>query len=137
MFQPTQTEKEKNHSNLAAKTHKTSTRFDLDDLKKVQHDTPRVNQETDLQLPAYIHSAHSNSACSSTVFTASSCKSGGFFHGSSLRGGGRGFAPDAGEGGLDLSLEAGEQFAVGGHQRLLGFDLRHDRVLRGEGWEGD
>ena len=44
----------------------------------------------------------------------------------------RGFAPDAGEGGLDLSLEAGEQFAVGGDQRLLGFDLRHDGLLRGE-----
>ena len=27
------------------------------------------------------------------------------------------FAPDAGEGGLDLLLEAGDQFAVGGHQR--------------------
>ena len=45
----------------------------------------------------------------------------------------RGFAPDAGEGGLDLLLEAGDQFAVGGHQRLLGFDLRHDGTLRGEG----
>ena len=31
-------------------------------------------------------------------------------------------APDAGEGGLDLLLEAGDQFAVGGDQRLLGFD---------------
>ena len=47
------------------------------------------------------------------------------------------FAPDAGEGGLDLLLEAGDQFAVGGHQRLLGFDLGHDGLLRGEGWEGD
>ena len=41
--------------------------------------------------------------------------------------------PNTGEGGLDLLLEAGEQFAVGGHQRLLGFDLRHDGLLRGEG----
>ena len=47
----------------------------------------------------------------------------------------RGFAPDAGEGGLDLSLEAGDQFAVGGHQRLLGFDLGHDGLLRGERWD--
>ena len=61
----------------------------------------------------------------------------GFFHGSSLRCGGRFFAPDAGEGGLDLLLEAGDQFTVGGHQSLLGFDLRHDRLLRGEGWQGD
>ena len=38
---------------------------------------------------------------------------------------------------MDLLLEAGDQFAVGGHQRLLGFDLRHDGLLRGEGWEGD
>ena len=29
------------------------------------------------------------------------------------------------------------QIAVGGDQRLLGFDLRHDRLLRGERWEGD
>jgi len=47
------------------------------------------------------------------------------------------FAPDAGEGGLNLLLEAGDQFAVGGDQRLLGFDLRHDRLLRGEGRERD
>ena len=36
---------------------------------------------------------------------------------------------------MDLILETGNQFAVGGDQRLLGFDLRHDRLLRGEGWE--
>ena len=47
------------------------------------------------------------------------------------------FAPDAGEGGLDLLLEAGDQFAVGGDQRLLGFDLGDDGLLGGEGWEGD
>ena len=47
------------------------------------------------------------------------------------------FPPDAGEGGLDLLLEAGDQFAVGGDQRLLGFDLGDDGLLRGEGWEGD
>ena len=47
------------------------------------------------------------------------------------------FAPDAGEGGLDLLLEAGDQFAVGGDQRLLGFDLGDDGLLRGEGWEGN
>ena len=46
-------------------------------------------------------------------------------------------APDAGEGGLDLLLEAGDQFAVGGDQHLLGFDLGDDGLLRGEGWEGD
>ena len=46
-------------------------------------------------------------------------------------------APDAGEGGLDLLLEAGDQFAVGGDQRLLGFDLGDDGLLRGEGWEGN
>ena len=46
-------------------------------------------------------------------------------------------APDAGEGALDLLLEAGDQFAVGGHQRLLGFDLRYDHLLRGERWEGE
>ena len=40
--------------------------------------------------------------------------------------GGRGFAPDAGEGGLDFLLEAGDQFAVGGDQRLLGFELGDD-----------
>ena len=47
------------------------------------------------------------------------------------------FTPDTGEGGLDLLLEAGDQFAVGGDQRLLGFDLGDDGLLRGEGWEGN
>ena len=47
------------------------------------------------------------------------------------------FAPDAGEGGLDLVLEAGDQFAVGGDQRLLGFDLGDDGLLRYEGWKGE
>jgi hypothetical protein len=46
-------------------------------------------------------------------------------------------APNAGEGGLDFLLEAGDQFAVGGDQRLLGFDLGDDGLLGGEGWEGD
>ena len=41
------------------------------------------------------------------------------------------------EGGLDLLLEAGDQFAVGGDQRLLGFDLGDDGLLGGEGREGD
>ena len=62
---------------------------------------------------------------------------GGFFHGSRLRRGRLVLAPDAGEGGLDLLLEAGDQFAVGGDQRLLGFDLGDDGLLRGEGWEGN
>jgi hypothetical protein len=38
-------------------------------------------------------------------------------------------APDAGEGGLYLLLEAGDQFAVGGDQRLLGFYLGDDFFL--------
>ena len=46
-------------------------------------------------------------------------------------------APDAGQRGLNLLLEAGDQFAVGGDQRLLGFDLGYDSLLRGEGWKGD
>ena len=58
-------------------------------------------------------------------------------HGSGPRSGRLVLAPDAGEGGLDLLLEAGDQFAVGGDQRLLGFDLGDDGLLRGEGWEGD
>ena len=37
---------------------------------------------------------------------------------------------------MNLLLEAGDQFAVGGDQRLLGFDLGDDGFLRGEGWEG-
>ena len=39
------------------------------------------------------------------------------------------FAPDAGEGGLDLGFEARNQFAVGGDQRLLGFDFGDDGAL--------
>jgi len=45
------------------------------------------------------------------------------------------FAPDAGECGLDLFLEALDQLAVGGNERLLGFDLGDDGLLRGTGWE--
>jgi hypothetical protein len=37
--------------------------------------------------------------------------------------------PDAGECGLDLLLEAGDQFAVGGDQRLLGLELGDDLLL--------
>lgn len=47
------------------------------------------------------------------------------------------FAPHAGERRLDLLLEAGDQFAVGADQRLLGFDLGHDGLLCAEGREGD
>ena len=57
---------------------------------------------------------------------------GGFFDGSRLRRGRFVFAPDAGEGGLDLLLKTGDQFAVGGDQRLFGFDLGDDGLLRGE-----
>ena len=46
-------------------------------------------------------------------------------------------SPDAGEGGLDYLLEAGDRFTVGGAQRLLGFDLGDDGLLRGAGWEGN
>ncbi len=53
----------------------------------------------------------------------------GFFHGSSLCSGLLNFAPDAGEGGLDLLLEAGNQFTVGGDEGLLGFDLGHASSL--------
>ena len=42
----------------------------------------------------------------------------------------RSVAPDAGEGGGDLLLETLDQFAVGGDQTLLGFELRHDLLLR-------
>jgi hypothetical protein len=59
------------------------------------------------------------------------------FSHSGVWGGGRFFAPDAGEGGLDLLLETGDQLAVGSDQRLLGFDLSDDGLLRGEGWQGD
>jgi hypothetical protein len=38
---------------------------------------------------------------------------------------------------MDLLLEAENQLAVGGDQRLLGFDLGDDGLLRGEGWEGN
>lgn len=40
--------------------------------------------------------------------------------------------PDTGERGLDFLLEAGKQFAVGIDQRLLGFDLDDDGLLRGD-----
>jgi len=33
------------------------------------------------------------------------------------------FSPDAGERGLDLGFETGDEFAVGVNQRLLGFCL--------------
>ena len=36
------------------------------------------------------------------------------------------FAPDTGKGGLNLFLKAGDQFAIGGNQRLRRLDLRHD-----------
>ncbi|MBK7012052.1 MAG: hypothetical protein IPH43_04795 [Xanthomonadales bacterium] len=39
--------------------------------------------------------------------------------------------PDAARG-LDLLLEAGDQLAIGGDQRLLGFDLGDDGLLRGD-----
>ena len=69
--------------------------------------------------------------------TAVVAQLGGFFQGSRLRRGRLIFAPDAGEGGLDLLLEAGDQVAVGSDQRLLGFDLGDDGLLCGEGWEGE
>ena len=47
------------------------------------------------------------------------------------------FAPDAGESGLNFFFEAGDQFAVGGDQRLLSFNLGYDSSLRSEGWEGE
>ena len=39
------------------------------------------------------------------------------------------FTPHAGEGGLNFLLEARNQFAVGGDQCLLGFDLGDDARL--------
>jgi|GEM_PF-5885595 len=45
--------------------------------------------------------------------------------------------PHAGQRGPDFLLEAGDQFAVGVDQRLLGFDFGDDGLLGGEGWEGD
>ena len=44
---------------------------------------------------------------------------------------------DAGKGGPDLLLKTGDQFAVGGYQRLFGFDLDDHGLLRGEGWDRD
>jgi hypothetical protein len=41
------------------------------------------------------------------------------------------FASDAGAGELDVLLEVCDQVAVGGDQRLLGFDLCYDGLLRG------
>ena len=38
---------------------------------------------------------------------------------------------------VDLLLEANDQVAVGSDQRLLGFDLPHDGLLRGEGRKGN
>ena len=38
-------------------------------------------------------------------------------------------APDAGEDGLELLLEAGDQLVVGVDQRLLGFDLGDDGLF--------
>ena len=62
---------------------------------------------------------------------------GSFFHGSFLRRGWLVLTPNACEGGLDLLLEARDQFAVGCNQGLLGFDLGDNGLLHGEGWEGD
>ena len=42
------------------------------------------------------------------------------------------FTPNAGKGGLDLLLEAGNQFTVSRDQCLLGFDLGDDRLLDSE-----
>ena len=39
------------------------------------------------------------------------------------------FSPHLCEGGLDLLLEARNEFAVGGDQRLLGFELGNDLLL--------
>lgn len=44
----------------------------------------------------------------------------------------RGIASNSGEGSLDLILEAGDQLAVVDDQRVLGFDLGADGLLRGE-----
>ena len=61
---------------------------------------------------------------------AGNAELGGFFHCSLLRRGRFIFAPDAGKGGLDLFLEAGDQFAVSGDEGLLSFDLGDDGLLR-------
>ena len=58
-------------------------------------------------------------------------------HVSSLPRGRLVFSPHPCEGGLDLLLEAGDQFAVGGNEPLLAFDLGDDGLLRSEGWEGE
>ena len=46
-------------------------------------------------------------------------------------------APDAGETGGELLVETLDQFAVGGDQTLLGFDLQYDLLLRRQQWERD
>jgi hypothetical protein len=46
-------------------------------------------------------------------------------------------AQNTGRRGLNLGLEAGDQLAVGGDQRLLAFDLADDGLLGGEGREGN
>ena len=38
---------------------------------------------------------------------------------------------------MDFFLEAGDEFAVGGDQGLLGFDFGDDGLLGGERWQGD
>jgi hypothetical protein len=58
-------------------------------------------------------------------------------HRSPLRQGRLALPPHPRKGGLDLLLEAGDQFSVGGDQGLLSFDLGDDGLLRGEVWEGD
>ena len=52
-------------------------------------------------------------------------------HSSRLRRGLLVFAPDPGDCGLNFLLEALDQFAVGGDQRLLGLDLGDDGLLGG------
>lgn len=48
-----------------------------------------------------------------------------------------GRTPNPIDGGFDLGLEAGDQFAIGIDQRLLGFDFGNDGALGGERREGD
>lgn len=69
---------------------------------------------------------------------AASCQTGAWLMDvpGSCVGAGRGYARDAGKGGLNLLLEAGDQFAVAVDQGLLGFDFSDDSLLGGEGWEG-
>jgi hypothetical protein len=43
------------------------------------------------------------------------------------------FTPNPAKGSLNLLLEAGNQFAVGGDQRLFGFDLEYIRVMNTKG----